>query len=106
MFASFRSMSVCDHAARVALFLDQIGLEQRVDPPLDRGALVVALIDRSREPDELVAEPRFRFLPADRMLDMPQRFVDRAEFGAQRRDPAPPQCARPDRAEQAAFLLD
>src|SRR5690606_12105134 len=63
----------------VGLFLDQRGAELAVDIALDRGALVVAHVDRAREFHETGVECLFLLLDADAVLDVPQRLVHRTQ---------------------------
>src|SRR5699024_8178391 len=66
----------------IGLFLDQRRAELEVDRALDRGALVVAHVHRTRQFDEPVVERLVLFLEADAVLDVPQGLVDLLEFGA------------------------
>ena len=59
----------------VAFFLDQFGPKLQVDLLLERGALVIVLVDRARQLHEPGIESARRFLGADTVFDIPQYLV-------------------------------
>ena len=67
------------------LFLDDRRVAAAVDLALDRRPAVVGDVDGARQRDEPFAEIARLLAQADLVLDVPQLFVDRGEFGLERR---------------------
>src|SRR5215211_1266023 len=65
--------------AEIALLFDDLGIQQTVYFPLDRRTFVIALVDRSRDFDEIVVEFLAHLLCPDQVFNFPQGLVDRGQ---------------------------
>jgi hypothetical protein len=79
--------TISGRARPVRLLVDDLRPEVLVDPTLDRRPLVVGLVHRSRQRDELRAEIPGPLALAEPVLDRPLRLIDRAQLGRQARHP-------------------
>lgn len=77
-----------------------------IDPPLDRGPLVVGAIDRARKSDEGVVERSFPLLFPYSILDLPDGFVQSAQFLLQQFYSLPLHGRRGERQKRLQFPHD
>src|SRR5471030_582209 len=87
----------------IALFFDQLGAQRQIECPLDHPALVIALVNRTRQFDESFVEAADAFVVADAVLDLPQAFIQGLEPRRQRRSLGAGQHRSGDLAQQAQF---
>ena len=69
-----------DRARVIRLLLDDLRPQPLVDPPLDRRAAVVGLVNRAGQLDEPRAKVARPLARADVVLDPPERLVDRLQL--------------------------
>src|SRR5262249_55985440 len=66
---------------RVGLLLDELGTEQLIDPALEGGTTIAGAIGRAHQRDDPGPEVLVPTAPADPLLALPERLVDRPQLG-------------------------